>query len=187
MIEPAPDSGRDLLLGAASGDPLAARSLLDLTGSTVYGFIFARVGGRVEVAQDLTQTTYLQALRSAASFRGDSALETWLCGIARHHVADYFDSERRRFRLERKLRLVAVEDVGEEDAAEEAFADGEALIGALGRMAPLYRQVLVLKYLDGLSVEEIAGELGRNRIQIQSLLQRARGALKRELEVGTDV
>jgi len=180
--EAAAEQGRDLLLRAASGDPVAARDLLDATGDIVYGFIFARVGGRVDVAQDLTQSTYLQGLRSAPSFRGESSIETWLCAIARHQVADHFDSERRRFRLERKLKLVAVPSDLEEDSTEEAFADGEAMIAALGRLMPLHRHVLVLKYLDGLSVEEIASELGRSPVQIQSLLQRARAGMKRELE-----
>jgi RNA polymerase sigma factor (sigma-70 family) len=52
---------------------------------------------------------------------------------------------------------------------------------ALGRLPVLHRQVLVLKYLDGRSVEEIAEELGRGRVQVQSLLQRARHGLRRQL------
>jgi RNA polymerase sigma-70 factor (ECF subfamily) len=53
---------------------------------------------------------------------------------------------------------------------------------ALGALSPLHRQVLVLKYLDERSVEEIAAELGRSRVQVQSLLQRARVGLREELD-----
>ena len=186
MSEAAASSDRDLLLRAASGEPAAARELLDLTGQTVYGFIFARVGGGQEVAEDLTQATYLEAMRSAQGYRGEASLETWLCAIARRQVAGHYESERRRARLQRRLRLVAVEAEPAEDPSEEGFADGEAMIAALGRLMPLHRQVLVLKYLDGLAVEAIAQELGRSRVQIQSLLQRARAGLKRELEGDTD-
>jgi RNA polymerase sigma factor (sigma-70 family) len=52
---------------------------------------------------------------------------------------------------------------------------------ALGNLPPLHRQVLVLKYLDDRSVEEIAEELGRSRVQVQSMLQRARAGLRHEL------
>ncbi|MCA1833573.1 MAG: RNA polymerase sigma factor [Actinobacteria bacterium] len=179
MIETA-SSDEGVLIRAAAGDPSAARELLDATGEIVYGFVYARVGGRRDTAEDIVQTTYLEAMRSAGTFRGESAVETWLCAIARRHVARHFESERRRLRLERKLRLVATESEIEDEAP--TFAGGEATIGALGRLQPVYRQVLVLKYLDGLSVEEIAGELGRTRVQIQSLLQRARSGLRRELE-----
>ena len=53
---------------------------------------------------------------------------------------------------------------------------------ALGRLSPDHRQVLVLRYLDGLPVGDVAERLGRSRVQVQSLLQRARNALRVELE-----
>ena len=185
MIEAVSDAERGLLLRAASGEPDAARELLDQTSETIYGFIYARVGGRQDVAEDLTQATYLEAMRSAGSYRGDAALETWLCAIARRQVAGHYGSERRRVRLERKLRLVSVDVEAGAGAGEEAFADGDAVIGALGRLTPLHRQVLVLKYLDCFTVGQIADELERSQVQIQSLLQRARAGLKRELEEGS--
>lgn len=183
MGEPARDSEPGLLARAASGDPEAAHALLDQTAAAVYGFVYARVGGNQDVAEDLTQATYLEALRSSATFRGESALQTWLCTIARRQVARYFESERRRFRLERKLRLISVDEAEEEGEPDDQPAvDAETMIAAMGRLTPLHRQVLVLKYLDGRSVEQIAEELGRSRVQIQSLLQRARASMKRELE-----
>ncbi|MEX2554771.1 MAG: RNA polymerase sigma factor [Actinomycetota bacterium] len=182
VIDAAADPPRSILLQAASGEPTAARELLDATSSTVYGFIFARVGGVQETAEDLTQATYLEAMRSARTYRGDAAVETWLCAIARRQVAKHYKSERRRERLERKLRLVAEEPEPDEDTDDGSPVDAEVMIAALGRLVPLHRQVLVLKYLDGRSVEQIAEELGRSKIQVQSLLQRARSGLKRELE-----
>ncbi|MGH2793085.1 MAG: RNA polymerase sigma factor [Actinomycetota bacterium] len=186
MNAPAPDLRQSLLLEAASGEPTAARALLEATGPLVYGFVFARVGGITEVAEDLTQATYLEAMRSARTFRGDSTLETWLCTIARRQVAKHYESERRRERLERKLRLVASEPVEEDEVDEWSLIDGESVIGALGRLPAIHRQVLVLKYLDGQSVEGIAEQVGRSKVQVQSLLQRARAGLKRELEVNAD-
>jgi RNA polymerase sigma-70 factor, ECF subfamily len=183
MIEIAVVGEPELLRRAASGQPEAARELLDLTGNIVYGFIYARVGGRRDVAEDLTQATFLEALRSAPTYRGESSIETWICTIARRQVGRHYEAERRRSRLERKLRLVATELEEADDSYEAAEADGESTIEALGKLSPVHRQVLVMKYLDGYSVERIAGELRRSRIQVQSLLQRARGALKRELEV----
>lgn len=185
MNAPASDLHQDLLHRAATGESASARLLLEATGPVVYGFVFARVGGDREVAEDITQATYLEAIRSAGTFRGDSALETWLCAIARRQVARHYETERRRDRLERKLRLVASDPVEGEDFDEHTTVDGDTLISALGRLPATHRQVLVLKYLDGLSVERIALDLKRSKVQIQSLLQRARAGLKRELEAGS--
>src|SRR4028119_906865 len=65
---PAP-AGADRLGRAARGEPAAVRALLDGVGPVVYGFVYARVGGREDVAEDLVQDTFLEAMRSAPGFR----------------------------------------------------------------------------------------------------------------------
>lgn len=186
MIVPEISSEASLLQRAAERDPLAARTLIDQTSSVVYGFIYARVGGNPQAAEDLLQSTYLEAIRSARSFRGESALATWLCTIARRQVAGHFKSERRAWMLLSKLQLVGG-DIDEENLEiESALMEGEAVIAALGRLTVAHRQVLVLKYMDGLSTVEVAKELGRTGPQVQSLLQRARAALRRALEASVD-
>ncbi len=138
----------------------------------------ARVGGDESAAEDLLQETLLEAVRSARSFRGDSALSTWLCAIARRRLARHYERERRAEVARSGLRLALAPDP---DLDGDAVERQDEVVRALGRIPPTYRQVLVLKYLDGLAVEEIATELGRSRVQVQSLLQRARDRLRREL------
>lgn len=167
-----------LLRAVAARDPSAVRRLLDEVAPIVYGFLFARVGGDEQSAEDLLQETLLEAVRSAAGFRGDAALSSWLCAIARRRLARHYESERRDEAARSGLRLVAAAEHGERDEIEQR----DEVVRALGRMPALHRQVLVLKYLDGLRVEEIAEQLGRSRVQVQSLLQRARQGLRRELE-----
>ena len=167
-----------LLRGAARGEPEAVRRLLDDVAPVVHGFLYARVGGDRASAEDLLQETLLEAVRSASSFRGDAALSTWLCAIARRRLARHYEQERRAEVARSGLRAVPDPDV---DGAE-ALERRDEVVRALGRMPASHRQVLVLKYLDGLPVEQIASELGRTRVQVQSLLQRARDGLRRELE-----
>ena len=169
----------DLLLAASAGDPAAVRKLLDEVAPVVYGYLYARVGADQTAAEDLLQETLLEAVRSASGFRGEAALSTWLCAIARRRLARYFEAERRSEAGRRGLHLVA-EAAGDEEI--ERFDRHDEVIRALGRLSPLHRQVLVLKYMDRLPVEEIASHLGRSRVQIQSLLQRARDGLRRQLE-----
>lgn len=167
----------DLLQRVVAGDPAAVRILLDSAGDVLYGFVFARVGGDGPTAEDIVQETFLEAVRSAHTFRGESALRTWLCTIARRRVARFYEAERRNEVAQSGLRLV-------EEGAEEAIEvdQRDEVVRALGSLSSLHRQVLVMKYLDDRSVEDIATELGRTRVQVQSLLQRARTGLRRAME-----
>lgn len=168
----------DLLAGVAAGEPASVRRLLDEVAPVVYGFLFARVGGDRATAEDLLQETLLEAVRSAGGFRGESALSTWLCTIARRRLARHYESERRSEAARRGLRLVGEDEVAA--GLEEADRRDE-VVRALGRLSPAHRQVLVLKYLDGLAVNAIAEEMGRSPVQVQSLLARARDSLRQEL------
>ena len=167
-----------LLDAVVRRDPAAVRRLLDDVAPIVYGYLYARVGGDESAAEDLLQETLLEAVRSARSFRGDSALSTWLCAIARRRLARHYERERRAEVGRSGLRLALAPDP---DLESDAVERQDEVVRALGRIPPTYRQALVLKYLDGLAVEEIATEMGRNRVQVQSLLQRARDRLRREL------
>ena len=166
------------LAAAADGDPAALRWLLDEVAPVVHGFLYARLGADASAVEDLLQETVIEAVRGAGTFRGESALSTWMCAIARRRVARHFEQERREAIRRANLRVVTETTVDEAlDRAEQR----DDVARALGRLPVLHRQVLVLKYLDDLSVEDIAAELGRTRVQVQSLLQRARDGLRREL------
>jgi RNA polymerase sigma factor (sigma-70 family) len=102
-------------------------------------------------------------------------LRTWLCAIAGRRIARYFEAERRDEVVRSGLSLIGAEP----DASIE---ERDEIIRALGRLPALHRQVLVMKYLDDSTVEEIAAKLDRTRVQVQSLLQRARAGLRREIE-----
>ncbi|HUC15986.1 MAG TPA: sigma-70 family RNA polymerase sigma factor [Acidimicrobiales bacterium] len=169
----------ELLAAAAAGEHEALRWLLDDVAPVVYGFVFARVGGDEATAEDLLQETLLEAVRGAAAFRGESAVSTWLCAIARRRLARYYETERRAEVARGSLRLV------DNHVAAGLGADlverQDEVVRALGRLPALQRQVLVLKYLEELSVEDIAGQVSRSRVQVQSLLQRGREGLRRQL------
>lgn len=170
------DADIDLLLAVSAGKATAVRKLLDEIAPLVYGYLFARVGGDQSVAEDLLQETLLEAVRSAGTFRGDAALSTWLCAIARRRLARYYETERKAEVARRGLYAVT------QTTDESDYDSQDEVIRALGRLSPLHRQILILKYMDGRTVEEIATQVGRSRVQVQSLLQRARDGLRRQLE-----
>lgn len=174
---------RALLTAVAGGDQKAVARLLDEVAPVVYGFVLGRVGSQTGVAEDLLQETLLEGLRSQAGYRGDSLLSTWLCTIARRQIARHYERERRTELARSGLTQVTVP---EEDMAEDEVDQRTEVLAALGRLPALHRQVLVLKYLDGLPVSQIATTVGKTDVQVQSLLQRARDGLRRQLEAGRE-
>src|SRR5438067_8956732 len=98
-----------LVRAVAAGDPAAVRWLLDEVAPIVFGFLFARVGGDRPIAEDLLQETLLEVVRSAADFRGDAAVTTWMCAIARRRLARHYEHERKTAVAESRLRLVVPE------------------------------------------------------------------------------
>jgi RNA polymerase sigma-70 factor (ECF subfamily) len=166
------------LQAATSGDAAAVRRLLDEAGPIVYGYVFARVGGDEQVAADVVQDTFVEAVKGAATYRGESAVSTWLCAIASRRLARHYEAERRQAEARRGLQIVPAPDT----EVTEEIVQRDVVVRALGRLSPDHRQVLVLRYLDGLPVGDVAERLGRSRVQVQSLLQRARNALRVEME-----
>jgi RNA polymerase sigma-70 factor (ECF subfamily) len=142
----------------------------------VYGYLMSRCGERW-VAEDLTSETFLAAARQAPE--GPVSLG-WLIGVARHKLADHW---RRRARDERLLRSV---DTPADDRHDpwEAHLDVLRARQVLGELAPQHRAALTLRYLDGLSVPEVASVLGRTVQAAEALLVRARRELRRAYEEG---
>jgi RNA polymerase sigma-70 factor (ECF subfamily) len=142
----------------------------------VYGYLFSRCGHDPDLAEELTQRTFVDAVRSWTSFAGRSDPFTWLCSIARHKLADHYrhlDTEERRH-----LRLVAqVRSDGDCGPAED-LAEREIVLRALNHLPSLQRAVLVFVALDGLTVREAAGLLDRSESATESLLHRARLAFR---------
>jgi RNA polymerase sigma-70 factor (ECF subfamily) len=166
------------LQAATNGDAAAVRRLLDEAGPVVYGYVFARVGGDEQAAADIVQDTFVEAVRSAHTYRGDAAVSSWLCAIASRRLARHYEAERRQSEARRGMQLVP----SHEASPTDEIAERDVVVRALGRLSADHRVALVLRYLDGLPVGDVAYRMGRSRVQVQSLLQRARVALRAELE-----
>jgi len=153
----------------------------------VFSYVLSRCGGDVALAEDLSQQTFVAAIDQRARFDGRSDVVTWLCGIARHKLADHFRAAERqeRRRMELEVRQIRIEtDAAHQPALDERLAIGEAL-----RSLPAAHQaVLAFVVLDGLSVGEAARLLRRSESATRSLLHRARESFRQAYggEVGDD-
>ena len=127
----------------------------------------------------------IKAIRSLAGYRGEAALFTWLCQIGRNEISNYFQRQGKHV-----ADHVSLDDDPHIRAALESLDQGE-LTGtdrlALEQMVQLtldylpdrYSKALEWKYLEGLSVEEIAARFDDGVIAVQSLLARARSAFRK--------
>jgi RNA polymerase sigma-70 factor, ECF subfamily len=139
----------------------------------VYAFLASRCGGPGDVAEELTQQTFVEAVRRRNSFDGRSDVVTWMCAIGRHKLADHFRRLEREER--RRIRLLVTEiRAPDENGAWRGSDERDAIQRAVRGLPAAQRAALIFRHLDGLSVREIAGMLGRSESAVESLLARAR-------------
>jgi RNA polymerase sigma-70 factor (ECF subfamily) len=138
----------------------------------VYGYLVPRCGS-VADAEDLTAETFMAAVVALKRPDPPSVTVAWLIGVARHKLVDHWRHGERERR--------GLESVGPEqpDDPWQELLDTSAAFAALGRLPGPQRAALVLRYLDGLSVTEIADHLDRTVRGTETLLVRARAALRR--------
>lgn len=179
-VEPTTEAGRPVDLSARPRglglDEAAFRAWYEASLPVVYRYLFNRCGRRADVAEELTQQTFVEAVRSRSYVdRGQPA--SWLIGIARHRLIDYLRGlERRENRL---LRLVSTR------APQQIWMDepdpDDRVSHALARLPAAQRAAVVLRYVDDLSVSEVARLLGRTESAVESLLSRGRESLRKQL------
>lgn len=140
----------------------------------VYGYLLPRCGS-VAVAEDLTAETFMAAVDRLEQPAAPTPTVAWLIGIARHKLVDHW---RRTERDQHKLEVAraAGSDV---DDPWPAFIRVDAVHSVLAKLSAPHRTVLMLRYLDGLPVAEVAGCVGRSLHATETLLVRARIALRR--------
>jgi RNA polymerase sigma-70 factor, ECF subfamily len=154
-------------------DPGAALlTMYDRALPQVFGYLRARVGSDT-VAEDLTAETFLAAVAAIERDAVPELTVAWLIGVARHKLVDHW---RRCAREERSLPLLA-DDEPNSDGVDERFerARTRAVLDELGSH---HRMALTLRYLDGLSVPEVAQHLERTVHATEALLVRARNAFR---------
>lgn len=176
-----------------AGDATAFETLIDRYSGDIYALLF-RLTENAEEASDLTQDTFLRALRSIKGFRGESELKTWLFRIA-------INESRNRFRWWKRHRrdvTISIDaTIGDSDTTfadnladrsispEESALTREreyAISKALLAIPEIFREAVVLCDIEGMSYEETASALGLNIGTVKSRISRGREELRRRLK-----
>jgi RNA polymerase sigma-70 factor (ECF subfamily) len=178
-----------------AGDTAAFARLVEERTGDIYALLH-RLTEDPEEARDLTQEVFLQAFRNIGGFRGEADLRTWLYRIAVNQARNRWRWWKRR-RRDRTVSLDA--PVGDEGTATIGSGlpsrDGDdpeqqtlarererALSAALRSLARPYREVVLLRDIEGLSYEDVALALDLNVGTVKSRLSRGRAELRRRLE-----
>jgi RNA polymerase sigma-70 factor (ECF subfamily) len=176
-----------------AGHADAFDTLVSRYSGDLYALLF-RITQNADEAGDLTQETFLRALKAIRGFRGDSELKTWLFRIAINESRNRHRWWKRRFRD----KTVSLDDtVGDTDIrlSETLANDAEdpestllrrehqkALEGALASLPEAFREVIVLCDIEGQSYQQIADVLSINIGTVKSRIARGREELRRRLK-----
>lgn len=136
------------------------------------------LGWRAE-AQDVAQEVFLAALNNHQNFRGQSNLETWLTRITINKCRDYNRKHWLRLKLRQMPESAPPPPPGRELERSEQAA---AVRQAVQKLPQKYREVLMLRYLQGLEINELTVMLGLSRRVVDLRLSRGRALLRKELK-----
>lgn len=168
----------ELICRAQDFEPEAFGEIYERYYTGVYKYIYYRVGDQV-LAEDLTMEVFVKSMEAIEgfSFRG-VPFSAWLYRIASNLVIDHFRRQPMQPALSLEEKLVASEHATH--LLDSEFTH-QALRRALAQLTEDQQQVVVLKFVDGLSNHEVASLLGKSEGAIKSLQHRALASLGRVL------
>lgn len=137
---------------------------------------------RTEDAEEIVQDVFMDALDSLAFFKQNCSLFSWLCSIAKHNMADFYRKQKIKRIVFSKfpfLKKLADEALSPEFVLEKKQLQ-EKFYQSLAALPEGFSNILRLKYIDRLSVSEIADKLGLSYKAAESKLFRARTAFQKE-------
>lgn len=178
LNSPPPASDDDVVRRALAGDVQAFGDLYLACLPAVYRYVMFRVGEE-NLAQDLTELTFLRAWEARSRYRpGATPILGWLYRIARNAVIDHYRTERASSVLDPGLAD------GEADVAVAAEAQDERrrLARLMARLDSTDRDVLMMRFVMGMSHAEVAAELKRSPGSVRIIQFRALRKLRRWMQ-----
>ena len=169
-------SDERLMAAVMAGEASALAALVERYHSPLIGYLYRLVGGDRPLAEDLCQETFLRLLRQQ-HYQPGRPFKPWLYAIATNQARDHFKSAAVRRRSQQGDDEAALFQLEDTTPGPEALAlaaeQGEEVAAALARLSEEYRVALLLRFYQGLSLQEIA-----------EALQVPLGTVKSRLSVG---
>jgi RNA polymerase sigma-70 factor (ECF subfamily) len=147
--------------------------------------------GRREYAEDLAQETWIRVLQRGSQYNGRQRFDPWLFAIARNLAIDYLRNKRKAVEAaslpdDRDEILLVSSSAPSPFEAAARSRDAIRLAGQLQILSPLYREALLLRFQEDLSLAEMAQVLGAPVTTVTSRIYRGLAALRSAFEEGGD-
>jgi RNA polymerase sigma-70 factor (ECF subfamily) len=186
---PAPASEEELgrlVELAKGGDRQAFGLLYQHLAPKVYSYFYHHLGGQSALAEDLAEDVFLNVLRRLDSYTACGLpFSAWIFRVAHNRLVDHFRAQQRRPQVPLDSAGEATDLLPEREL--QRVVDRQTLMAALDKLTPSQRNVVVLRFLQHLSLAETALALGRTEDGVKKLQQRALDALRRSLSAARAV
>ena len=167
----------NIIARARRGDAGAFEQLVETYRDQVFRLALRMCGNEAD-ADEVAQEAFLSAWKALPNFRGDSRFSTWLYQLTSHAAIDLMRREKRQIAAEDITEVSAPDPGPSPQQQAERSETRQAVRDAMGQLSPEYRQIVVLRFLQELSYEEIGAVLKLPPGTVKSRLNRAKSQLK---------
>ena len=169
--DPPPLALQLLVLRCQTGDERAFERLLEQFGGRTFRYLRGLVG---DAAEDVQQEVWIAVYRGIGTLAAPHAFRTWLFRTTRNRALDFLRRHRREAEL---IDDVNVELVGDVSVPAENTDLADAALDSIDQLAPAHREVLLLRYRDDMSYEQMALVIGCSVGTVRSRLHYAKQRL----------
>ena len=172
----------EILIRRAQADAHAFEPLYERYVAQIYSYIYYRVGN-VQDAEDVTARTFYQAMTHLHRYTSRGIpFSAWLFRIAHNLVANWHRDSSRRQTFSLDIIVDTPDTTASLTERAEDRDEAQRLWGVVRRLPPERQQLLVLKFVDELSTEQIAVIMGRSEGAVKALLHRTLVALRQQIK-----
>jgi RNA polymerase sigma-70 factor, ECF subfamily len=177
----------ELLQKLNNADQEAFLEVYDAYAEKIYRFVYYKVENR-ETAEDLSQTTFFKVWEYVSDSRGHiENIQAFLYQIARNLVFDHWRGKGKESLPLLEEVFKKIDDTPTLEERIDGYLDWQLARQALQKISENYKEVILMKYLEELSVEEISKVLKKDKNNVYVLIHRATAALKREIDKLSEV
>jgi RNA polymerase sigma-70 factor (ECF subfamily) len=159
----------EIVTGLRFNNTKAIEKIIDLYGDRLLRSAFLLCNNETE-AKDLVQETLVQAIKSASSFQEKSAIYTWLHGILLNLTRHYIRKQQKLMYVDNVPEPSPSLEKNEKVTSQDMTTAANSLLAALKQLSEPHREVIVLRYYEGMSIETIANQTGTSKGTVKSRL-----------------
>lgn len=168
---------RELIIRAKQGEKDAVGALYEQFRLGIYRYLYYR-SGDAQAADDLTSEVFLRMIRALSAFRlQETAFQAWLFQIARNVLNDHYRQARTRSHVQLEDNLMEGTETIRSRPVERAL-NSVTLQKALERLSVEQRDVILMRFVSGMPIGEVAQALNRSEDAVKGLQRRALASLR---------